>query len=233
MSDRSLIGLLRRHHMWIPLLPVTMAMAVLLAGAVLDRTVDAFDGQGLRANATVLNARTAEMQGPDGMPTPRYRLLVRFLPARGDAVEAWHDVNRAVFDSATVGQILPVRYVPNSPATAEIIDDTTRGYGWLTWSIGVLLLLAGSGAALVIGRDLPSARRAQQSTRRQTAFVQTHQYTGTKLGDIHLHRMIWTDEQGRPGRSRARKPGDLPAIGKTIVLRADPRTGRLWWEGDL
>ena len=107
MSDRSLIGLLRRHHMWIPLLPVTMAMAVLLAGAVLDRTVDAFDGQGLRANATVLNARTAEMQGPDGMPTPRYRLLVRFLPARGDAVEAWHDVSRAVFDSATVGQILP------------------------------------------------------------------------------------------------------------------------------
>ena len=44
MSDRSLIGLLRRHHMWIPLMPVTMAMAVLLAGAVLDRTVDAFDG---------------------------------------------------------------------------------------------------------------------------------------------------------------------------------------------
>lgn len=232
-SDRSLIGLLKRHYVWIPLLPLIMAVILLMVGSAQRETADALDNTGVQVNATVLNARSSQQRDPDGTMQTRYRLQVRFAPQLGDPVEGWHDVNRATFETAEIGEILPIRYLPADPRTIEFSEGSTRRSGWLFSLVGSVFLIASLGAGYAFGRHIPSARRAQLSQQRRRASVQAHENSGIKLGDTHLHRMIWADDLGDTGQSRARKPGDLPRIGESIMLRVDPKTDRGWWEGDL
>jgi len=233
VPGRSLIGLLKRHHLWIPLLPLAMALTLALVGQAHIITANALGSQGIAVNAMVLNATTADQTNANGTHATRYRLLLHFLPTHGDAVETWHDVGLEVFETATVGEILRLRYLPDDPAIFEVTDGRTRQSGQAFLLAGAVFGLIGLGLVYVFGRQVPSARRAQLSKQRRPAVVQAHENTGIKLGDVHLHRMIWMDNLHDTGRSRARKPGNLPAIGQTITLRIDPKTAGSWWEGDL
>lgn len=50
---------------------------------------------------------------------------------------------------------------------------------------------------------------------------------------ITLVRMTWTDASGIPGNGRLVQRDRLPASGSRIIVYADPKTGRTWWEDDL
>lgn len=47
------------------------------------------------------------------------------------------------------------------------------------------------------------------------------------------HRLLWTDADGRVGRSRVIRKRWVPPKGRAIHVLQDPVSARQWWEGDL
>lgn len=47
------------------------------------------------------------------------------------------------------------------------------------------------------------------------------------------HRLLWTDADGRVGRSRVIRKRWVPPKGRAIRVLPDPVSARQWWEGDL
>lgn len=99
------------------------------------------------------------------------------------------------------------------------------------------LALAGLAVAAWLLRHLPSQARALAAGIEIKAKVTRSEGVSVKVrnGAASLAPMEWRDAEGVSGKAlrRATSRPWNPPINRTIVLLADPRSNRRWWEGDL
>jgi hypothetical protein len=81
--------------------------------------------------------------------------------------------------------------------------------------------------------DTVSMWRAARSGEIRQAVVTGRDSSNWMSNGAPLVRIIWSDATGVSGRSRLGHAHHFPAPGTRIIVYADPRTGRTWWEEEL
>jgi hypothetical protein len=91
------------------------------------------------------------------------------------------------------------------------------------------------GAAIGLWRlrDTQSMRRAARAGEVRQAVVTHHESSRWTSDGLPLVRMVWSDVTGSKGHSRLGRPHDFPVPKTKIIVYADPRSGRTWWEDNL
>lgn len=92
------------------------------------------------------------------------------------------------------------------------------------------------GGMIIAGlrwRGMASMWRAARSGEVRQAVVTSHSETDWRSNGFPLRRMNWQDAIGAPGSWGPARGDTLPRTGTKIIVYADPRTGRTWWEDKL
>jgi hypothetical protein len=82
-------------------------------------------------------------------------------------------------------------------------------------------------------RDTQSMWRAARKGEVRQAVVTRHDTSKWTSNGLPLVRMVWSDATGATGCSRSGHSHTFPEAKSKIIVYADPRTGRTWWEDDL
>jgi hypothetical protein len=199
------------------------------------RSADLLERYGVETIAVVVDRATERRTDSEGRTTTAHVLTLRFTPANSAPVEIRRTVPRNVYDQATLGTEQPLRYVEHDPTIVEFEAGETRGTSRVLWIVSVVAALVGTYAAQRRGRMLLSVRRAVVSGEAREARVTANDVTNTRINREVQHRIAWIDARGNTGRSGLIGAGRAAAfpVGSVVVVWADPRTGRTWWQDEL
>lgn len=222
-----------RNALWVPLLPLVTA-AILLALSQSMRTDAArLDLHGVEALATITDREILERRDRDGSVIRDHRLRLSFTGANGERVETWITASRSLYEASAIGTVRTVRHVAHDPTTFELEPGSTasgaRVFGWVALATGAGALIL----AAILGRNLPSLRRAARDGEIREAQVTEHLRSSVRVNGRPRWRMRWVDAAGATGTSGLARAEALPPVGSVIVVQVDPRTGRGWWQEDL
>jgi hypothetical protein len=162
-------------------------------------------------------------------------VAVRFFTEGGQEITRRVAVSQGYFDAATVGDNVPLTYLPDDPAILELEPGRTgaasrssRIAALGAWGIAVV------SALWLWRRNAPAIRAAGQGDR-VTARIVAHVRQPTRKARRPHVRLNWRDETGAEGKSGPLSPEEVRRypVGGTIVLCADPVTGQRFWCRDL
>lgn len=231
MTDRlhlPVSRLIARHHLWAPLVAVLAALAFrAVAGWALwvDR---ALDTRGAEVTGVVAQREIVARRSRDGGETIHEPVIhYRFTPPGGAERRDRAVVSTGFHDRHQIGDPLVVRYLPGNPGLnrIEATGRSARAVIFLSLA-GVMLVLAGVAAAKWVPLAA-SARRAAMAPGR-TVAVTGHARVDVADGAAPRGRALFEGGATGPMPRQA-----LPPVGAPLRVRTDPRTGRVWWEGDL
>ncbi|MCC5970525.1 MAG: DUF3592 domain-containing protein [Pararhodobacter sp.] len=225
--------LFTRHFIWVPFVPLFMALIFGSVALHLSRTAELLEVYGVEAVATVIDRDIRRTRDSDGHTRTEYRLTYRFQPASGPAVTTRASVSAATYGALPPGSETPVRYVGHDPAVNEIEPGNAALTGWIFMLFAVLFGAVGLGLTIWIGRRKASLLRAALYGEVRQARVTGRDVTNTRINGRSQYRLTWQDAAGSQGRSGLFALPDLPAEGTVIVVYVDGRTGRGWWEEEL
>lgn len=225
--------LIRVHFAWVPILPLFFTLLMGWAAGDTDYLSERLARDGIDTTAEVLRLSRSEQRRDNSPVQYTHHATVRFTALDGTERTETLDVSLSYYDRARVGQIVPLRMVPDEPRALELEPGTTGRSSWVFGIGAAVFLLATLGSAYVVYADMPSMLRAARRGQARQARVTGMTDTGWKVSDDSLWRLEWTDETGLRGESRRRRRAALPGIGDTITVHHDPRDNRTWWVGDF
>lgn len=115
----------------------------------------------------------------------------------------------------------------------EIEPGSRRFLSLVFGLFGALFGAVSLGLGLWLARRKGSLIRAVRDGEVREALVIHHEPSSITVNNRRLMLAVWRDALGETGKTSAARDETLPAIGSTIVVYVDPRTGRGWWEGDF
>jgi hypothetical protein len=144
--------------------------------------------------------------------------------ADGRVFDGRAKVPMSVWRQLSVGDALPVRYVPTDPAL-NTPDGVTPPVmpPWVPWPVAVALLIGGVGCHMVLARS----RRLLADGRVAHAIVRAHKVTRTQHG---THRSMTYDFpllNGARVTGRGETSRTPPAIGTSIIVLYDAESPRV------
>lgn len=225
--------LFTRHFIWVPVLPLLVALVMGGFALHMLRTAELLEIHGLEATATVIDRDIRRTRDSEGRTNTEYRVTIRFQPGTGPEVIARHTVSRTRYDTLPPGSEIGVRYVGHEPSIHEIEQGSTAWTGWILTVASSLISVVGLGLATWIGRRKASLFRAARHGEVREARVTGRVVTNTQINGRSQYRLTWVDAAGAEGRSGLFEFDTLPPEGTVIVVYVDGRTGRGWWEEDL
>ncbi|MBQ0803783.1 MAG: DUF3592 domain-containing protein [Sulfitobacter sp.] len=141
------------------------------------------------------------------------------------------DVSEEFYGAQKDGGPITVWYLPSDPTSNAVdLEKLSSGF-WLTLAIAAGVFLAG-----MIGLNFSVTRARACIKLRETgdalvATVTDHVAEGKKKINGHFQ---WRDADGLEGRSLTAALADLPPVGSSITVFADPaRRLKPVWEGDI
>ncbi|MFN3954692.1 MAG: DUF3592 domain-containing protein [Pararhodobacter sp.] len=225
--------LFTRHFIWVPLLPLALAIGLSLFALHELRKADRLDLHGAEAVARVIARDIRTSRDNDGRTQTEYRVEYRFQPSSGDAVTTRRSVNRATYNAMAPGDEILVRYVLHDPLTNEIEPGQSRRTGRILLAIAVPFALCALVALVWIGRRKAQLFRAVWFGEVRQARVTEHEALNVQVNGRTRYRLHWLDALGQTGRSGMHDHDDLAAKGEVIVVYVDPRSGKGWWDADI
>lgn len=229
----SVKRLFTRHLIWLPAIPLLVAVGLALFASHELRQAERMDLHGAEAVAQVIDRDIRTRRDSEGRTTTEYRIEYRFQPSSGDPITTRRTVSRPVYEAQPPGSELPVRYLVHDPGINVIDPGQARRTGRLLSLIALPFALAGLVATVLIGRRKLTLLRAAWYGEVRQARVEEVEATNLQVNGRTQYRLRWHDAAGQEGRSGARDYNDLPAVGSVIVIYVDPRSGRGWWEEDF
>ena len=231
----SAVRVFFRLRGWVFLVPLAVALIFAWVQHVESETVRLLYEYGVDTTARV-TAKDRTSQGSEPGRATRYNYHVSYrFEADGEVWTHTQPVNGAFFDSVATDQEIPVRYVRIDPSISEVeagVAATTA-----TWTGYVAAFAALVALALLYwrGRLIRSALRAARHGEVRKALVTAHTPSAISVGRKRYQRLAWIDSARVKGQSRAVNPKRLTPhpVGASIVVFANPESGRTWWAQDL
>ena len=190
----------------------------------------ALDRSGETASGTVTGHHISTSHGSRGGTTRFYRLEVTFRDSNGATHADDFTVSRGFFNVYAGASAIRVRYVPDRPWIAEIESGRDRQQGMIAGGFGAALLF---GALISLGialRQAASRKRALiDGVARQAEVTAVRPYGKRNAKSGRLH---WRDASGATGITAHGKLASFPAVGASVTVFIDPRTGRGYWAGE-
>lgn len=221
-----------RHHLWVPLIPLLVAVVTGVIGLGLWNSASQMARDGVEAVAQVTDRRIRTTTDSDGNRTTRYSVSYTFRPSSDQRVEAEDTVSRAYYDRVEVGGQVSVRFLPSDPARSQLEPaGVVAPVALLTVAVvaaGIMVVLAW----FFWGNKL-SILRAARSGEVREARVTGSETTNVQVNGRTQYRATWMDAAGQTGRSAMMDYQALPKTGEVLRIYIDPRSGRGWWENDF
>lgn len=229
----SWVRLFSRHFIWVPAVPLAIALVLVLFARNQFDTAGRLALHGTEGVAVVTEREIRTTRDREGRTSTEYRLHYRFQPLSGPEITARRTVRRTTYEAVQTGSEIAVQYIAHDPAVHEIEPGAAHRTGMVLSLIALPLGLTGLGLALWTGRRKLSLFRAARHGEVRQARVTGHEPTNTKINGRPQYRLLWQDAAGKDGRSSMRRLDALPAPGSVIVVYIDPVTQRGWWEAEL
>lgn len=221
------------HFLWVPFVPLVFTLLMGWAWGDTGYLADRLRTDGVDTTAEVMALRVNERRDSDGDLIRTFVAVIAFDDGTRFSRDEPVEVSRGFYETLSVGQMVPVRYVPDEPRALEVEPGKNNRNSWLFGIAALLFLMPTIGAFYVVWGNLPSMWRAARSGITRQARVTGITETGWKVNQHHLYRVEWRDQTGLTGQSRRRRHGALPKVGETITVHLDPRADRTWWQGDF
>lgn len=97
----------------------------------------------------------------------------------------------------------------------------------------ILSFVGGVGFGVWRLPDTLSMWRAARAGEIRQAVVTSKSPSLWYSNGVPLMRMVWRDASGASGQSRLGHAHRFPGPNTKIIVYADPKTGRTWWEDEL
>ena len=225
--------LFTRHFIWLPMLPLLMAVMLGIFSWHQFRTAELLEVYGTEGIATVIDREIVRTRDNEGRTRTQYYISYRFQPTTGPEVSARRAVSRATYDALPLDAGVPVRYVEHDPDVNEIEPGSADSAARVLALIATIAAIVGLGLAVWIGRRKASLFRAARYGEVRQARVTGHIETNTRVNGRRQYRMAWVDALGQQGQSGMFRHEKLLPTGSVIVVYVDGKTGRGWWEEEL
>jgi hypothetical protein len=117
---------------------------------------------GTEAKAIVLNKQAVTYADKDGHTGEHYFVDFEFADDKAAKHQGRRTVHQDVYNSATIGQTIDVKYLPNKPDVVRVTaeSDADSGLGPTLSGIGSLLIFAGMGVILWSATKFKAQRRS-------------------------------------------------------------------------
>lgn len=221
-----------RHHLWIPLIPLMIALGFAGVGGSLLVRERELARDGVDAVAVITHRSIRTSRDSDGNTRTHYRLHYIFNPTSDQHVEGVQDVRSRFYNAVRVGQEVPVRFLPRNPGV-NAVEPTGVIFPAIFLLVGLSTGLVGLGIVGYMLRNKASILRAARKGEVREARVTGHEATNVQINGRTQYRFAWIDAAGAEGRSAMTDYRKLPQTGQVVTVYIDPRSGRGWWEGDF
>lgn len=225
--------LIRRHYLWVPLLPVAFAVLFGLIAQSMRENANRLAVHGIEGIATVTDRDIRVRRDSDGNQQRDHYLTYRFSLPAGDTVSFRRTVSEGFYRRTGLGMELPVRYIPHDPATHELEPGSTAQGSWIFGALALVLGGVGAASVWIIGRRKASLLRAARHGEVRQARVTQIEPANIVVNGQPRYRLRWTDAAGDEGHSGPHPLKALPEPGSVIVVYVDGRTRTGWWEEDF
>lgn len=218
---------------WFPLIIALPLLVVTLIGQLSHNTAQRFEEEGLSATAEVLSKFYTESTDSDGDTTRTYWFTLSFTTQSKQVIITKRSVNSSEYRSAKMGDELEILYLRSDPEVTEVTHGS-HAYGAKVAQIILLVIgVIWLGLLWVTGRWTVEALRARRYGSREEAVVQEIHKTNVRVNNRPRYRLIWTDSNGKEGKSLMRKWADVDQFqrGDRIVIYQGLK--RSWWVGDI
>ena len=192
----------------------------------------------VRVDALDTTRRSRTTSGGSIVREMSYRVQYSFERSDGEIPRGPSAVSRGFYNDLTVGDRIPVRYVPDRPdIRVEVEPGGARVEVFIFGAMAVAGVLGMLGLGTFFwGRCVPMHRAIARGDRRRARITG---YRAARMLDNKdykpLQRLEWIDSAGQAGLglpNPAHSLRDLPE-GSEITVHIDPSSGRAFWERDI
>jgi len=195
------------------------------------QTASQFAEDGVEVVGEVTHMTDYSSRTGSGGSSKKFRVSYTFATPEDPYNNGIQDVSERFYEAQTDGGPITVWYLPTDPTSNAVdLDKLSSGFG-LTLAIAAGVIIAG-----MIGLNFSLARARACIKLRETgetlvATITHHVTEGKKKLKGHFQ---WHAADGREGRSLTAPLADLPPVGSSVTIFADPaRRLKPVWEGDI
>jgi len=225
--------LIRRHYLWVPVLPLAFAILFGVIAQSMRENANRLAVHGLDGIATVTDRDTRVRRDNDGNTRREHYLTYRFDLPGGDRVSFRRSVSESFYRQAGLGIEVPIRYIPHDPGIHELEPGANTQGAWIFGAFAVVLGGVSALAAWIIARRKASLLRAARHGEVRQARVSEIVAANVVVNGQPRYRLRWIDAVGDTGQSAPHPLNSLPEPGAVIVVYVDGRTRTGWWEDDF
>ncbi len=230
-QKRSLASYVWRQQIWAFALLVAAGLGLGAIKISDYQTASQFAEDGVKVVGEVTHMKYYSSRTGSGGSSKTFRVSYTFATPEDPYNNGIQGVSEQFYEALTDGAPIAVWYLPSDPTSNVVdLDKLSSGLG-LTLAIAAGVILAG---AIGIGFSIARARACikLRETGETLVATITHQVTeGKKKLKGHFQ---WRAADGREGRSLTAPLADLPPIGSSVTIFADPAQRlKPVWEGDV
>lgn len=218
---------------WIPLIVGLVLVVVTVIGQISLNTAKLFEDEGREAIAVVKEKYATESRDSDGDRTVTYWLTLEYETQSGKALTHSRTVNSSEYRSAEEGGELSLLYLEKDPTRTELTEGSYADGARVAQIIALIIGLMWLGALWITGRWAVEGARARLYGACEEAEVTQVVRTAVRVNNKPRYRLLWTDGQGRQGKSLLRKRADLEGYSAGDRIRIYQGLKRPWWAGDI
>ena len=231
-QKRSLAGYVWRQQGWAFALLVIAGLGLGAFKVSAYQTASQFAADGVQVIGEVTHMTDyATTRGKSLSGSKTFRMSYTFATPSDPYNNGIQDVSELFYEAQTDGSPIAVWYLPSDPTSNAVdLEKLSSGFG-LTLAIAAGVFLIG-----MIGVNFSVTRARACIKLRETgdalaATVTDHVAEGKKKIKGHFQ---WRAADGLDGRSLTATLADLPPVGSSVTIFADPaRRLKPVWEGDI
>lgn len=229
-QKRSAVSLFLRGQGWVCLLFILAGVGLGYSSTNGLDTVSQLSSSGIETTGEVTNKTESHRKGSSRSYSVSYS-----FPTTGDPyTRGMQAVTREYYDSIAEGDQVPVRYLPSDPTVSETEFGSPVSHQQLALFIAAALILIGLGYGVFLFRRARCSIWLRERGELRQAEVNGHDIENKDSDKAKRARALWRDASGKEGRSLLCALSELPPVGATITVFADPE-GKMQgvWEGDV
>jgi len=204
-----------------------------LISAVSLNTAKRFEREGRAATAIVTERYKTEGRDSDGNRTTTYWLMLEYVAQGGGEITITETANSSEYRRAALDAPFELLYLESEPRTVELTAGSNRQGSKIVQVIALIIGALWLVGFWIIGGWAVSAVRARRFGLREEVAITEVRRTNFKVNNKPRYKLIWTDGQGREGKSLMRKWSDVESFrpGDHIEIYQGVKVS--WWVGDI
>lgn len=218
---------------WFVLIGLLLLLIFSIASHFTFETAKRFEREGRLATATVTERYSTEGRDSDGNRTTTYWLTFDYTTEAGEEISLNRSVNSAAYRSTDVGEPFELLYLESEPRRTEVDRGSNRSAARVMQIVALVMGLVWLWGLWLVGGWAVSAVRARRYGTEEQAEVTDVRRTNVRVNNKYRYRLIWTDSQGREGKSLMHKPEHLTRFQRGQIIKIYHGIKYSWWVGDV